>query len=174
MAESKQEYQKRQRNNAIHQGQLQGGRQQKGESAELLNALSEIDDLPITPDDDETVGQFASRVVSTANLSQEEVRSHEWAKEYILILYLSDRPSETGLHSEWRGWTYGDVNAEKEPLDPKKRAELESFMTSSNLALSRSEDAKAMEESTRNVNESIVNDGEDGDGNGGGFFGRLK
>jgi len=65
------------------------------------------------------------------------------------------------------------VNAEKEPLDPKKRAELESFMTSSNLALSRSEDAKAMEESTRNVNESIVNDGEESD-EGGGFFGRLK
>lgn len=171
MSQSKSEYARKQRQQAYHQANLQG-QQDKAESAELLNALSEIDDLPITPHDDETIGQFASRVVSTANLSEKEVRSHEWAKEYILILYLADRPTEQGLHSEWRGWTYGDMDAEKEPLDPKRRAELESFMTSSNLALSRSEDAKAMEESTRNVNESIVNEGDSESGSSG-WFSRL-
>jgi len=173
MAESKQEYARKQRRQGYHQQNLQGGKQERGESAELLRALSEIDDLPISPNDDETIGQFASRIVSTANLSQEEVRSNEWAKEYILIMYLAGRPTPTGLHSEWRGWTYGDVDAEREPLAPKLRAQLESYMISSNLALSRSEDAKVIEESGRTINESILNDGEESNSGGNGWLSRL-
>jgi hypothetical protein len=58
------------------------------------------------------------------------------------------------------------MNEEREPLDPKKRMELETLVTTSKLALSRSEDAKVIEEGTRNVSESVLT--EEGNSSGGG------
>jgi len=57
-------------------------------------------------------------------------------------------------------------------LDPEKRLEIEAFISMSKLALSRSEGFRAVEESTRNVSESIVNEQEQG-GSGGGILGKM-
>jgi hypothetical protein len=162
----------KQRRQQYHAGNLQGGQERKGEAAEILSALSNVDDLPIDPESDPVMGQLVSRLTSTANLSAQQVRSNEWIREYILVLYLCQFPREDGAHGPWRGIAHGSVDAERDPLDPQTRMQLEAFVSMSKLALSRSEDAKVIEEGTRDVSESIVNEG-DGDGGGSGILGKL-
>jgi len=171
MSDVQEQYDK-QRRQQYHQNNLAGGGERKGEAAEILSALSHIDDLPINPETDPVMGQLVSKLTSTANLSADQVRSNEWVREYILVLYLCQFPRDDGAHGPWRGIAHGTVDAEREPLDPKTRMQLEAFVSMSKLALSRSEDAKVIEEGTRDVSESIVNEG-DGDGSGGGILGRL-
>jgi hypothetical protein len=142
------------------------------EAAEILRALSEIDDLPIQPEDDPVMGQLISKLSSTANLSVESVRSNEWVREYILILWLSKKPKETGCHTDWRAWAHGSDDAAVEPLSSGKRLEVETLVTSSKLALSRSEDFRGPKEAMRTVSESIVSDQEESDTSGG-ILGRL-
>jgi hypothetical protein len=162
-------YQK-QRRHDYHNQNLAGG--DEGEAAEILRALSEIDDLPIQPEDDPVMGQLISTLSSTANLSVEAVRSNEWVREYILILWLSKKPKETGCHTDWRGWVHGSDEAAVEPLSAAKRLEVETLVTSSKLALSRSEDFRGPKEAMRTVSESIVSDQEESDSSGG-ILGRL-
>jgi hypothetical protein len=142
------------------------------EAAEILRALSEIDDLPIQPEDDPVMGQLISKLSSTANLSVEAVRSNEWVREYILILWLSNKPKETGCHTDWRAWAHGSEDAAVEPLSAAKRLEVEALVTSSKLALSRSEDFRGPKEAMRTVSESIVSDQDESDTSGG-ILGRL-
>jgi len=169
---SQQERYEQQRRDQYHTGNLQGQGQQQGEAAQVLSALSEIDDLPMSPQDDPVMGQLISKLTSTANLTEEEVRSNEWVREYILILYLCQFPTDDGCHSEWRGWAHGDESEERAPLHPKKRAMLETLVSTSKLALSRSEDAKVIEEGTRDVSESVLSE-PDKDNSSGGLLGKL-
>lgn len=169
---SRNEYEK-QRRQQYHQGNLQqAGAEQPGEAAEILSALSHVEDLPIDPQNDSVMGQLVSRLTSTANLSAEQVRSNEWVREYLMVLYLCRFPREDGLHDTWRGIAHGDVDEERDPLDPQKRLEIEAFVSMSKLALSRSEDFTAPREAVRNVNESIVNE-EGGNSDGDGLLGRI-
>jgi len=161
-----------QRADQYHSMNLQGQGQNEREAAQVLHALSETEDLPIQPEDDKVMGQLVSKLTSTANLSAEEVRSHEWVREYILILYLCQFPTEDGMHSEWRGWMHSDSSKEREPLDPRTRLELEAHVTSSKLALSRSEDAKVIEEGARDVRESVMS-GQDSNSGSGGLLGKI-
>jgi len=169
---SPQEMQERSRKDQFHSMGLQGQGQREGEAAQVLSALSEIDDLPINPQDDPVMGQLISKLTSTANLSEEEVRSNEWVREYILILYLCQFPTEDGCHSEWRGWAHNDERQEREPLNPKKRAMLKTLVSSSKLALSRSEGAKVIEEGTRDVKESVLSEPDNSSG-GNGLLGKI-
>lgn len=171
MSEAQEQYDKQRRHN-YHNSNLQGQQEQQGETAEILRALSEIDDLPIQPQDDPVMGQLVSKLTSTANLSEEEVRSNEWVREYILILYLCKFPDHEGMHSSWRGWAHGDADAARDPLDPEKRMELETLVSTSKLALSRSEGFTGPKEAVRNVSESIVNE-ETPEGSSGGILGRV-
>lgn len=141
-------------------------------TAEILRYLSEIDDLPISKNDP-IMGQLVSKLTSTANLSAEQVRSNEWIREYLLILYLCKHPTKEGMHSAERAWAHDDVDAFREPLGAEDRMKIEAFVTSSKLALTRSEEFRAVEESTRTVSESIVNDDSRGDSSSGGVLGRL-
>ncbi len=165
------EYDK-QRRHQYHQSAL-ASQDEGGEAAEILHTLSNIDDLPIEPKEDPVMGQLVSKLTSTANLSKEEVRSNKWVREYLLVLYLCQFPTDEGMSDSWRGWSHGDRDAAREALDPEKRMMLEAFVTNSKLALSRSEDFKAVEESTRNVSESVVRDGSSNDGSGG-ILGKLR
>jgi hypothetical protein len=169
---SQQERYDEQRRQAYHQNNLSGQSQQPGEAAQILHTLSEVDDLPLNAEDDPVMGQLISKLTSTANLSSEEVRSNEWVREYILILYLCKFPTPDGMHSSWRGWAHGTEDEAREPLQPEQRSTYETLVTTSKLALSRSEGAKVIEEGTRDVSESIVNEPE-GDGSGGGIMGKL-
>jgi hypothetical protein len=171
--EAAQDHYEKQRRSQYHASNLQGSQEPTGETTQILNTLSEIEDLPIQPQDDKVMGQLVSKLTSTANLTEAEVRSNEWVREYILILYLCQYPTPDGCHGSWRGWAHGDSDEEIEPMKPSTRLQLETLVTTSKLALSRSEDAKVIEEGTRNVSESIVSD-ENGSGNGGsGLLGKL-
>jgi len=164
----------KQRRQQYHQGNLQmGGESQPGEAAEILSALSHVEDLPIDAESDDVLGQLVSRLTSTANLTAEEVRSNEWVREYIMVLYLCRFPREDGAHGPWRALGHNDLSAEREPLDPEKRLQIEAYVSMSKLALSRSEDFTATREAVRNVSESIVNEEQQGSGNGGGILGKV-
>lgn len=140
-------------------------------TAEILRYLSDEDDLPIE-EDDPIMGQLVSKIVSTTNLSADDIKSNKWEKEFLLLLYLSKFPTKEGMHGSDRAWAHDDLEAYREPMDPERRAMLEAFITTTNLALKRSEDGFATKESTRTVNESIVNDNNESSGSGG-ILGRL-
>ena len=170
--ERAEEERERQREHQLHTQNLQGGQEYDGNTAEILRELSNIDDLPIDQDDP-VMGQLVSKLTSTANLSPEQVTSDEWVMEYLLILYISKFPTEDGCHSEWRAYAHGDLGEYREPLSAEDRMMLESFISSTQRALSRSKEFAAVEESTRTISESVVRD-ESGDNSGsGGILGRL-
>lgn len=147
--------------------------QDDGDAAEILRILSEIDDLPINAEEDEVLGQLVSRLSSTANLTPEQVTSNEWVAEYIMVLYLCKYPKPDGLHGAWRGVAHSDPAKALAPMDPDRRMMIESFVSQSKLALTRSEEAKVIEESSRTINESVVND-DSKKGKSGGIWGRIK
>lgn len=157
---------------SIHSQNLGTPTDEERGTAEILRYLSDVDDLPVSQDDP-LMGQLISKVTSTANLSAEEVKSNRWKREYLLLLALCKSPLPEGMHSSDRAWAHDDIDAYREPISPEKRAELEAFLTMSNLALSRSEEGFATKEATRTVNESIVNDNKES-GSSGGILGRLK
>lgn len=146
---------------------------ESGGTAEILRYLSKIDDLPFGTDDP-VMGQLVSKLTSTANLTPEQVKSNEWVREYLLILYFCKRPTKEGMHGSERAWAHDDVDAYRKPLDPEDRMEAETFVTSSKLALTRSEDMAATKEATRTVSESIVNDDGNNNSSKGGILGRLR
>lgn len=171
MSQAQQQQSKRERRQR-HRQNISGG-VDNSETAQILNTLSEIDDLPIDPEEDEIMGQLISKLTSTANLSEEKVRSNEWVRQYILILYECLSPTEDGCHGAWRGYAHGDSAAALDPLNPADRMKFETLVSnSSDLALSRSEGAKVIEEGTRDVQESILNDQNESSG-GNGLLGRL-
>lgn len=173
-AEQKQEEARdKQYKRSLAQQGLQGGGQEDSDAAEVLQYLSNIDDLPINPEEDQVLGQLVSKLTSTANLTSEQVKSNEWVAEYIMLLYLCKFPKKKGLHGSWRGVAHNDPSEELEPLDPEKRMMIESFVNQSKIALTRSEDAKVMEEGTRNISESVVHDDTQSSSKGG-IWGKLR
>lgn len=176
MSQAQQEAIQEEHERRLHNANFQGPapEDKSSNAAEILRYLSEIDDLPIGTDDP-VMGQLVSKLTSTSNLTAEQVRSNEWVREYILILYLSKHPSKDGMHGSDRAWAHDDVNAYREPLDPEDRMAIETFVTSSKLALARSEDMAVPKEATRTVKESIVSDeGKSGGGGSGGILGRIR
>lgn len=156
-----------------HSNNLAAPDEQDGEAAEILRYIADVEDLPVD-ENDEVMQQLVSRLVSTANLSKEQVRSHEWVVEYILVLYLSMNPPKYGLHGHERAIVHDDVNAEREPLEVNQRMMLEAFTTNAKFASTRSEDFKAVEETTRNVQESVVHDEEGQGSDSGGIMGMIR
>lgn len=159
----------------LHEANLTGGatEDREGEAAEILRYLSNVDDLPIGSDDP-VMGQLVSKLVSTANLTEEQVKSNEWVFEYILVLYLCKFPRPDGMHSGDRAWSHDDVDAFREPMQPERRMEIEAHVSMSTLALTRSEGMAAVKEGTRTVKESIVSDEKASNSSSGGILGRLR
>lgn len=163
----------KQRRHEHHTRNLQQQGEGPADTTAILKALSEIDDLPDDFGDDAVMGQLVSKLASTANLSAEQVRSNEWVREYIMLLYSIQFPPEYGMTGAWRGWAHASADAERGTLASDGKNSLEAFTMNSKLAVSRSDDAKVIEEATRNVSESHVhNDNDDGDG-GGGILGAV-
>lgn len=160
----------KQRRHSYHQGNLQGA---PGDDTNVkaLAALSEVD-LPDEEDAD-LLETWRSKVNSTANISEDKRRSHEWEKEISLIMELSNKPTKDGLHGSWQGWAHGDSTKAKEPLSPEKRAQMEANLQTSNLALTRSEDGFVTKESLRGIKQSFVGDAESDGGSAGGILGKL-
>lgn len=169
--EKQRQERERQRQHQLHTQNVSAPEEDEN-TAEILRELSEIDDLPIGQDDP-VMGQLVSKLTSTANLSPEQVRSNEWVIEYILVLYLCQFPDEDGMHSSWRGWAHGDTVEYREPLSAEDRMMLESYVSSTQRALTRSEDFEAVKEATRTVNESVVRDETQQESGGDGLLGRM-
>lgn len=171
-ADEAKEMEEKRRRAQFHGQNLSEPQQNDGEAAEILRYLADIDDLPVT-EDDNVMGQLVSRLVSTANLSKEQVQSHEWVVEYILVLYLSMYPPKYGLHGDERAIVHDDADANRKALDTQTRMMLEAFVTNAKFASTRSEDFKAVEETSRNVSESVVHEGDEGGGGKGGLRGMI-
>lgn len=172
MTEEMQKARQEQYRQQMH-GQNIGKPEQDDEKAgEVLEQLSKIDDLPEEVQEDEIVGQFFSRLVSTSNLSQADLRSNEWVREYLCILWLCRHPPKDGMYGTDRAWVHDDINEYVEPVTAEKRMKVEASMLSARNAATRSEDAKVIEESTRTVNQSIVSDERSNSGSGG-ILGKL-
>ncbi|ELZ24899.1 hypothetical protein C475_11700 [Halosimplex carlsbadense 2-9-1] len=164
---------KKNREYQLHGSNLGGNVGDDQNKAEILSQLSEISDLPIG-EEDPVMGQLVSQLASTANLSEEDVRSKEWVFEYLRLINEAQYPPSYGITGARRAWVYDDASQHKEALVPEDDATLESFTDNAKRALTRSEDAKVIEESTRSVSESVVRD-ESQDENGGssGLLGRM-
>lgn len=168
--EAQQRENKRQRQHARQQSALQAA-QNDGSGAEVLRQLSEINDLPTFRG--KTLDQFVSRVISTSNLSEEDIMSDEWVREYLLLLYKSQFPPDYGLTGHARAYALDEKSEKREPLDPQEGTEMEAFKHVSGLALSRSEDMTATKEATRTIAETLSRDETSDDSGGSGLLGKL-
>lgn len=169
-AQDAKEMQNRQERAQYHSQNL-AGPDEDGDAAEILRYLADLDDLPIDRKDP-VMGQLISKLTSTANLSADQVKSNEWVLEYILLLYLSKHPPKYGMHGAERSLVHDDPDADIPYLSAEDRMSLEAFIQMDKLALTRSEDFKAVEETTRNVQESVVHD-EKGSNESGGILGMI-
>jgi hypothetical protein len=156
--EAKEEREK-ERMHRMHSQALSGTEGERNK-AEILSQLSEIDDLPIG-DDDPVLGQLTSQIASTTNLSEEDVRSEEWVFEYIRLLDGARYPPSYGITADRRAWVYDNMAEYRLAQDNEDSATAEAFVDNAKRALTRSEGAKVIEESTRTVNESVVRDESD-------------
>ncbi|MFB6198899.1 MAG: hypothetical protein ABEI52_11645 [Halobacteriaceae archaeon] len=171
-AEDAKQIEAQRRRQAFHQNNLQGQSQQDGEAAEILRYLSNIDDLPIEQDDS-VMGPLVSKLISTANLSAEQVKSNEWVFEYLLVLYLSLHPPKYGMHGDERAIAHDSREAKRPYLTSEERMQIEAFIQIDKMAVTRSEEMKLTEEATRNVSESVVHE-EGESSSGGGILGRIR
>lgn len=170
-AEQRREEMERQQRHSYHANNLGGGQDDDG-AAEILRYIADLDDIPID-EGDELMQGLASKLLSTANLTSEQVTSNEWVLEYLLILYLAERPRKEGVHGAWRAWSHDDPSANVDPLPPDERRQIEQNITLVKLALTRSEGMEALKETTRNVKESYVRNEDDGEESSG-ILGRLR
>jgi len=170
-AEERAEMENRQRRHSVHQANLSQPQEGNG-AGEILRYIATLDDIPID-EDDELMQGLATKLLSTANLSAEEVTSKEWVLEYLLLLYLSERPRKEGIHGAWRAWSHDDRDADIKPLPPDKRRKIEQNLSLTKLALSRSEDMEAFKEATRSVKESYVRNEDEAQAGGGGLLGKI-
>jgi hypothetical protein len=168
--EMRQQEQEKQRRMSMAQSAMQAA-QSDGSGAEVLRQLSEIDDLPTFPG--ATLDQFVSKIISTSNLSEEDIKSDEWVREYILLLYKSQFPPDYGLTGHARAYALDDSSEKRDPLDGTLNTQIEAFKHTSGLALTRSEDMEATKEATRTIAESIARDESRDDSGSGGLLGKI-
>lgn len=169
--EAKKEREK-ERKHRMHSQNLSGQIEDDQNKAEILSQLSEIDDLPIGSEDP-VLGQLTSAIASTTNLGEDDLRSKEWVYEYLRVVHKAPYPPSYGITGARRAFVYDDMNEYREPLDSEDAATVEAFLDNAKRALTRSEDAKVIEESTRTVNESVVKDDTQSSNGGSGILGRM-
>lgn len=167
--EARRKENERQRRQNLAQAAMSQAKKDHG--GEILRQLSEIDDLPSFPGN--TLDQFASKVISTSNLSEEDLESDHWVRQYIKVLYLARFPERDGLKGHTRAYAFGDKTEHRKPLDESDLADIEEFVHVTGMAASRSEDMKAVEESVRTIAESYVRNEDHESSGGGGLLGKI-
>ena len=170
MSKSVEDREQEQRRHQLHAGNLQGA---SGDDANVkaLQQLSGID-IPIDADNDDVLQTWKSSVNSTSKLSEEKRVSHEWEREIVLTLEVSNTPTKDGMHGSWQGWAHGNSSKAQEPMEPNKRKKIEAGLQTANLALTRSDEGFAIKESLRGVKQSLVGDEQQASG-GGGILGKI-
>lgn len=135
-----------------------------------LKYIVENKNLPELKDD--SLDYFLNKIISTANLSEEETEGIEWENEIAMLRRKQVYPPEYGLTGHLRGFAFADADAYLMPLDKFELIKQQGLATLSKLAVTRSEEFVGVETSTRDVNETIVNDEESSSS--GGLGNRLK
>lgn len=141
----------------------------KHDSPATLQYISEPEDVE-TPVD--AVSWANSKTASTANLSEEDVKSKSWVIEYHQLIGKCAHPPEYGLTGPLRAWAYDDYTEWRTPLDARDDLKLEGFSETAKEAKTRSKDGWGVETATRDTKESIVRGNESESG--GGLLGRFK
>lgn len=153
----------------LHQMNMQRPPGQEGDDPATLAYISEPEDVDSEID---ALDWLNSRTTSTANLSEEDVRSKEWVAEYHLLIAKTRYPPSYGLTGPWRAWAFDDADEQLDPLGPDTELELEGFSETSKEAKTRSREGWGVETATRDTKESIVR-GKEQD-SGGGILDRLR
>lgn len=154
----------------IHTQNLGRPPEQDDEAPATIKYISEQESVesPV-----EALEWINSKSASTANLSEEDVRSKEWVIEYFQLLAPLEHPPEYGLTGALRAWAYDDPNEYREPLKPSEQIKVEGYSEVGKEANSRSKEGWGVETATKDTKESIVR-GKDGKKSGGGILGRLR
>lgn len=168
MSKSQEEWAEQQRRDQYHQGNLQGARDTN--APETLKYVSKPEDIdsPL-----ESLEWINSKSTSTANLSEEDVRSKEWVLEYHQLMSRMERPPEYGVTGHLRAYVYDDVDEYKKPLKSTEALEVEGYTEVGKESSTRSKDGWGVETSTRDTTESIVRD-DDSKNSSGGILGRFR
>jgi len=158
-----------QREHNIHQTNLSAANGDGSNAPETLKYISEKEDIdaPLAP-----LEWINSKSTSTANLSEEDVRSKEWVLEIHQMLARMDKPPEYGIKGHLRAFVLGSEEAYEHPMSPDERIETEGYTELGKQAFTRSKGGWGTETATRDTKESIVRGKENGGG--GGLLGRFR
>lgn len=105
-----------------------------------------------------------TKSASTANLTDEDVRSKDWIIEYHQLMSRMRHPPSYGLTGHIRAWAYDDPHEELYPLSGEDLLTTEGFAEIGRESSTRSRGGWATETSTRDTKESIVHDGQENKG----------
>lgn len=153
---------KMKRNNEIHARNVVPSN--TSNDPRTLKYIVENKDLPELGDD--SLDYFLNKIISTANLSEDEANGIEWENEIAMLRRKQVYPPEYGLTGHLRGFAFADAEAYLMPLDKFELIKQQGLATLSKLAVTRSEEFVGVETSTRDVSETIVNDEEEGSSGG--------
>lgn len=134
----------------------------------VLKFVSQIDDAPEL--DDESLDYQHSKVVSTANLTDDAVEAFEWETEIGMLRRRQAFPPKYGLKGIARAFALGSADEHREPLNELDVIKHEGHGLVSRLAATRSEEFIGVETTTSDTRESII---AGPDENSGGIRGRL-
>lgn len=168
MSNDQEEQRERERRYQMHGGNLSGANGDTN-APETLKYVSKPEDIdsPI-----EALEWINSKSTSTANLSEDDVRSKEWVLEYHRQLSRMERPPQYGVKGHLRAWVYNDRSEFAIPLGPSEEVEIEGFTEVGKESSTRSKEGWGVETSTRDTKESIVRDEEEKSG--GGLLDKIK
>lgn len=138
--------------------------QGKDDNPKTLEYLAETDEGPELRDD--SLDHLLHKNISTANLTEAEVRGIEWENEIAMLRRLQEYPPTYGITGYLRAFAFQDIDAYREPIDSIERIKQQGLGTLSKLAATRSEEFIGVDTSTRDTQETIVNDSESDDSGG--------
>jgi hypothetical protein len=170
MSDNMEEMRQRQQQANRHDQNLARHTDEDTKAPETLKYISEPEDSVDSPAD--SLSWINSKSASTANLSNEDVRSKDWVLEYHQLLSRMEHPPQYGLTGHLRAWAYDDRAEYRKPLSSSDLLETEGYTEIGKEATTRSKDGWGVETSTRDTKESIVRNDEDGGS--GGILGRLR
>lgn len=152
-----------------HDNNLSRRTDEDTQAPETLKYISEPEESVDSPTD--ALKWINSKSASTANLTEEDVRSKDWILEYHQLLSRMEHPPEYGLTGHLRAWAYDDTAEYRKPLSSSKLLETEGYTEIGKEATTRSKGGWGVETSTRDTKESIVRNDEE---SGGGILARLR
>lgn len=168
MAESEEEMRRKEREHQMHAHNM--GQSSQDKDPKTLKYLSDIDDGPELQDD--SLEYQHSRVISTANLEEEEVDGIEWHTEIALLRRRQAFPPKHGVTGIARAFAMDSADSYRNPMDQMDTIKHEGHGFITMLASTRSEEFIGVETTTSDTRESIISGGSNDST--GGIRGRIR